>query len=145
MLNRFPFRLFARLLRAVETAALLAIARLLVKFVPFRHWRGMLGPIQSDAQAESQPDWDEAETKRAKAIGRRVRRMAARVPFEAVCLPQAMAARWMLRIRGVETQLYLGAKIKEDKPETALHAWLVHGEHCLTGGSESDSFVAFSR
>ena len=45
------------------------------------------------------------------------------VPFKAVCLPQAMAARIMLGRRGVASVLHFGAAKGKDRPIDA-HAWL---------------------
>jgi len=45
------------------------------------------------------------------------------VPFNAVCLPQAMTARIMLKRRGVGSVLHFGAAKGEQKPLDA-HAWL---------------------
>jgi hypothetical protein len=52
-----------------------------------------------------------------------VTRGALYVPFKAVCLPQAMAARIMLGRRGVASALHFGAAKGETKPLDA-HAWL---------------------
>ena len=59
----------------------------------------------------------------AEAIGWAVTRSARYVPFKAVCLPQAMAARIMLRRRGVRSVLHFGAAKGKEKPLDA-HAWL---------------------
>jgi hypothetical protein len=52
-----------------------------------------------------------------------VTRSARYVPFKAVCLPQAMAARVMLKRRGVASVLHFGAARGQAKPFDA-HAWL---------------------
>jgi len=59
----------------------------------------------------------------AEEIGWATVRAAEHVPFKAVCLPQAMAARIMLRRRGVASVLHFGAAKGKDKPIDA-HAWL---------------------
>ena len=53
----------------------------------------------------------------------RASRAARHVPFEAVCLPQAMAARIMLRRCGVASALHFDAAKGRDKPIDA-YAWL---------------------
>ena len=50
-------------------------------------------------------------------------RAARHVPFKAVCLPQAMAARVMLKRRGVASVMHFGAARGQEKPLDA-HAWL---------------------
>jgi hypothetical protein len=52
-----------------------------------------------------------------------VTRAARYVPFKAVCLPQAMAARVMLARRGVASIMHFGAARGREKPLDA-HAWL---------------------
>ena len=145
-------------LLAVEAALLVAIARLLVKHVPFRHWRRWLvsaEPLDAAPPARRLPS--------VVHVARVVPRAAAMVPFDAVCLPQAMAGQWMLRRRGVPSRLSLGAR--RERPEetasaggernarpprhlasrpigdegesgsgTKYHAWLCVGGQCVLGG-----------
>ena len=74
------------------------------------------------------------------------RRSARYVPFKAVCLPQAMAARVMLKRRGVSSVMHFGAAKGTDKPLDA-HAWLdaagveVTGYPVAKGFSEIACFV----
>ena len=123
---------------------MLAISRILILLVPFRFWRHSLGAISANAlpQNDAQPD-DAARSMRARGIARQVRYAAHIVPFKAVCLPQAMSARWMLLRRGIQTQLFIGAKRHEDKTDFAFHAWLMCGNDCLTGAEEKAMFSAF--
>ena len=56
---------------------------------------------------------------------------ARNVPWNAVCLPQAMAAKAMLARRGHGSALHLGAKAEGDG--LAAHAWLVAGGEIVVG------------
>ena len=87
---------------------------------------------------------DEAVIVRAKAIGKQVRGAAVRLPFRAVCLPQAMTARWMLARRGIKTRLFIGARAVDGPTSHAFHAWLMLGSVCITGQHEMEQFQAFS-
>jgi hypothetical protein len=49
-----------------------------------------------------------------------------------VCLPQAMAAKWMLRRRRTPSTLYLGLR-REEKTSLTAHAWLRAGDEIITG------------
>jgi hypothetical protein len=74
-----------------------------------------------------------------------VTRAARHVPFNAVCLPQAMAARIMLKRRGVDSVLHFGArigqdKIGQDKPIDA-HAWLDAAGVEVTGYPVANTFA----
>jgi len=126
-----------------ETILTLAVARFLIKFVPFRHWRWTLGVI--DHAPNSITETDESKSARARSVGRWVRRTAKKMPFEAVCLPQAMACRWMLLRRGLPSEVFLGTKKDDETNDTAFHAWIMHGDLCLTGQHEKDGFMVFSK
>ena len=56
---------------------------------------------------------------------------ARNVPWNAVCLPQAMAAKAMLARRGQGSSLHLGTAMAEDG--LAAHAWLVAGDEIVVG------------
>lgn len=124
---------------AVEAAVFLALARCLVVYVPLRRWRSRI----ATAPQERLP---------VPALARRVSwvvdRVAAVVPFPAACLPQAMAAQWMLRRRGVASQLTMGVRPDAASPHgsapgRAYHAWLQIGDQCLVGGREIDAYSPF--
>ena len=123
---------------ALEAALLLLIARLLVLYVPLRHWRHRLTTAE-EASSLARPPFV------AWKVARIIRRVAAWVPFRAVCLPQAMAAQWMLRRRRIPSRLSFGAR--REPSETAavgleFHAWLSVGGKCILGGQEVGTYAA---
>lgn len=129
----------ARLAWSFETFACLAFARFLTKFVPMRYWRHWLGeilPLESEGRVT---DCDHDDLQKALIVGRWVNHMAARAPFSALCLQKAMAARWMLKRRNIPTQLFIGVRLDEVR-DLEGHAWLMYGEHYLTGGEEREGF-----
>ena len=64
-------------------------------------------------------------------------RVAARVPWRADCLVQALAAQCWLRRHQVATTLTLG--IPENRPVSfTAHAWLTAGDCVVTGGEIRD-------
>ncbi|CAO1652275.1 Lasso peptide biosynthesis B2 protein [Parasphingorhabdus sp. NYA22] len=128
-----------------ETAVMLAAARFLVKFIPFRYWHKTLGDIDSVSRQEKRLATSVEAGSEAALVGRWVRNTASKVPFKAVCLPQAMAARWMLTRRNISTQLFIGARRDRDTKESQFHAWLMHGEVCVTGQHERKEFQAFGQ
>jgi hypothetical protein len=110
----------------VEAVTWLLLARLSLIFVSFpklaRYLGTFVAPTDARAlRAKSENPHDHAHL--AEEIGWAVTRAARHVPFKAVCLPQAMAARVMLKRRGVDSVLHFGARIGQDKPIDA-HAWL---------------------
>ena len=70
--------------------ALLALARVLVRYARFASWRGRLGLGGTAGPAQ---------VLMARKLGRHVERAASRLPGTSKCLPQAMALSWMLRAR----------------------------------------------
>jgi hypothetical protein len=108
-----------------EAILTLALARLIVLTVPFR----LLAPWLSRAPQTTSSD---------KALLLRVRAaltVAARnVPWSAVCLPQAMAAKAMLARRGCGSSFHLGANYNA-QGKLIAHAWLVAGGTVVVGAA----------
>lgn len=113
-----------------EAVVMLARARLLVVWQPFASFASGLGLHQHQAQMPTRVQLVEAER-----IGWAVRRAASVVPWRAVCLPQAMAAKWMLDRRSIPSTLYLGVQMGEQVDRLHAHAWLCTGEQVVTGGA----------
>lgn len=63
-------------------------------------------------------------------------RVAARLPWRADCLVQALAAERWLNRKGIATMITLG--VPKEKPNTfEAHAWLSAGDRIVTGGDVS--------
>ncbi len=98
-----------------------------------------MAPTDSRAR-EAGAACDPRHAELARQIGWAIARAAAHVPFDAVCLPQAMAARVMLQRRGVASVLHLGAAKGRDKPLDA-HAWLDAAGVEVTGFPVAHAFT----
>ena len=128
---RRPLRRFAqvdgrRRLVVVEAVVCLLAARLALILIPFPRLAGWLGTFVPPSDPRASRVQANATTQHemlAREIGWAVTRSARYVPFNAVCLPQAMAAQFMLRRRGVASVMHFGAGKGTDKPLDA-HAWL---------------------
>jgi len=110
----------------LEAVLCLLAARLGLIFVPFPTLARRLGTFvpPNDPRAMATRAGGSLEHARVAAeIGWAVTRSARYVPFKAVCLPQAMAARVMLKRRGVKSVMHFGAAKGQEKPIDA-HAWL---------------------
>jgi hypothetical protein len=118
-----------------EAILALAVARLIVLTVPFR----LLVPWLSRAAKSSAND--EALLLR---VGQAVTTAARNVPWNAVCLPQALAAKAMLARRGHGSSLHLGAGFGEGG-ELIAHAWLVAGETIVVGARGIDGMSPLAR
>ncbi|QJE73279.1 lasso peptide biosynthesis B2 protein [Aerophototrophica crusticola] len=77
-----------------------------------------------------------------------VRAAARHVPWNAVCLPRAMAAKAMLRRRGIGSTLYLGVALRPEpgvQGRAAAHAWLRAGAVVLTGEEHMDQYTCIAK
>ena len=110
----------------MEAVVLLAAARIAVHLVPFRMLARRLGRFvrpQDEACILARMNSSTSQADLAREIGWAVTRAARHAPFEAVCLPQAIAAQIMLRRRGVASVMHFGAAPgKTDQLDA--HAWL---------------------
>lgn len=123
----------------LEALFWLVVARLAVLIVPFRHIALLLGDHMAMSPTESSSE----QAARSRQVGWAVRAVAYRTPWDSNCLAQAIAAKMMLRRRGIASTLYLGVAKDEDK-DLAAHAWLRSGDQILTGGGNQERFIVLS-
>jgi hypothetical protein len=111
--------------RALVSEAVLCLlaARSALAFIPFPRLARRLGRFVAPAEARHAAAATPLDTANAVEIGWAVTRAARYVPFQAVCLPQALAARLMLARRGIASTMHFGAARGEAGPLDA-HAWL---------------------
>ena len=69
-----------------------------------------------------------------------VRTASRYTPWESNCLPQAIAAKGMLRCRAVHSTLYLDLK-RSSQDKLEAHAWLRSGNPYIIGGYVSRGFT----
>ncbi|HEX8054627.1 MAG TPA: lasso peptide biosynthesis B2 protein [Thermoleophilaceae bacterium] len=112
--------------RVAEAVAYLALARVAVVVLPFRVLARRLGVrhAETPASATDNPGLGGI----AWAIGAAARR----APWRSECLEQAIAAKAMLRRRGVASTLYLGMA----RDPVGAHAWVRVGDVNVTGGRD---------
>jgi hypothetical protein len=130
-----------------EAVVWLLALRLALILVPFPRLARTLGAFVPPADprvaaAGAATTGDAAQL--AREISWAVRRGAAHAPFKAVCLPQAMAARIMLKRRGVGSVMRFGAAIASGRaPGQPLvaHAWLDAAGVKVTGYPAARGFA----
>jgi hypothetical protein len=110
-------------LLVLEAVLWLGLARLALLTVPFARVAPWL---------QRAPDAACPVPATVLAVRRAVTVAARNVPWSAVCLPQAMAAKAMLARRGHGSALHLGAGPAVGGSLTA-HAWLVAGGEIVVG------------
>jgi hypothetical protein len=121
----------------VEAAALSTLAALLIRLFHFRR----LAPRLGRHMAVSPEEQDESGREKAARVCRAIDVAARHLPWKPVCLPQAVAAQWMLRRRGISSTLYLGT---DPAQAYHAHAWVRSGTTIVTGGPLEDRFTVVS-
>ena len=115
---------------ATEALASLAIAALARALLPFDRLVSAPKPSPHGRRTSEAP----------ARIGWAVKAAARRAPWRAQCLVQAVAARAMLRRRGLDCTLYYGARTGGAHGLHA-HVWLRVGESDIIGGDLADQFA----
>jgi hypothetical protein len=118
----------------LESALLLGLARVLVLCVPFRLYARAIGRDGESPDAPAPP--------LVHRVRRAIQAVSGRVPWRSRCLEQALAAKAMLRSRGISSTLYLAVA-----HETTLeaHAWVRSGDVCVTGEVTFDRYTVVAR
>jgi len=103
---------------------------------PFR-WRmareaAVAGPPLDLARLPDDP--------RARSVSRLLARAERRLPWKTTCLVAALAARAMLRRRGMDSVLRFGVRRGADG-RLGAHAWLEAGGGIVCGGPEAEGFA----
>lgn len=96
------------------------------------------------AAANAAFDLGPEQERMARRIGKAIVRAEALLPFDVVCLPQALVGRRMLRNRGLPSVMFFG--VEQGKPMSAVgtHAWLVAGEARVTGFPQASRYNVFA-
>lgn len=120
----------------LEAGVLLAAAALAVAVVPFRYLAAHLGtPMrESGGPGEGQ------DPPAVRAVSWAVQVAARNLPWAPTCLARAVAAKLMLRRRGIPSTLYLG--VAHEGSAIRAHAWLRSGKAILTGAEANRGFTA---
>jgi len=117
----------------LRATAWLAIARIMLVAMPFRHLSARLSATSNSTQAEP----DQVLLQR---IAYAVSAAANNVPWRSDCFPQTIAARMLLKSFGHASTIHFGVeRVGEDGLEG--HAWLTCGDTVVTGGGELDRYT----
>jgi|SRR5580658_1658858 hypothetical protein len=142
-LRRFSRVSNSRRIRLAEAALWLFLARVALMFVPFARIARYLGRSAPPAAVPapiSRSTASPCEVELAAEIGWVVTRAARYLPFKAVCLPQAIAAKVMLRRRRINSVLHLGVA-KNSDAHLQAHAWLDAAGVEVTGYPGRGEFI----
>jgi hypothetical protein len=123
----------------LEAILWLGIAQLVIRLVRFRH----IAPFLGKHMTESPQRIALAHRHLAERISWAVKTASRHVPWESKCLAQAMAAKGMFKLRGIQSTIYLGLT-KEGEEQLAAHAWLRIGDVIVVGNRGNDRFTVIS-
>lgn len=121
---------------AVESLAMLAAARVLVKATPQRRLVSRIGGAHiTGGAAPSAARCGGSDSPNAVGIrvGASVERVARFTWWRSMCLEKALAGKWMLRRRGIASTMYVGMARRGS--EFVAHAWLVGEGQTITGAA----------
>ena len=125
----------------LQVFALLGIAKLALRLIPFRRLARSLGPLQTETPPTAPPD----HLVQAQRIALAVARVSPHTPWTSNCFPQALVAKYWLRQRRIPATLYLGVALNKSEPsaptEMEAHAWLRCGAFIVTGESGHARFT----
>ena len=131
--------------QTVQAAVLLAFADALVRFVPFSTWKRTLGVVEKDGALSSTGDEATDRIADARALARRVERAARRMPWQAKCLPKAVALQWQLRRAGIPSRLVIAIHRQERSGRHAYHAWIEIGGAMVIGECDRLQYAPVAR
>ena len=120
----------------IEAALALAVARLVLAFIPFRRIASKLGA----PHAESPAELTIAQAVVARQIGWAIGALSRHVFWECTCLTRAIAAQFLLKCSRIPCTLYLGLA-KNDALELVAHAWVRSGHTVLAGAPNHEQFT----
>ena len=102
----------------LEAACLLVFARIVLLIFPFK-WLPGLVRFRQEKITPCQE-----QLPRAQRASWAVRTVAPRIPLRLLCLPQAIALKWMLNLRSIRSVMRFGVK-KGSQEGFKAHAWVL--------------------
>jgi hypothetical protein len=123
----------------IEASFCLGVARLAIKFLPFRWIKRGWGGSQATLPGKTEA----ATSAFLERISRAVATASRHLPWDCSCLAQAMAGKAMLKRRGIPSTLYMGLTT-DGEARVRGHAWLKCGEQVLTGRQGMEGFAVIA-
>lgn len=137
-IRRFVRRPFGQKSLVLEAYALLFVARMAVLALPFKRvlaWSGVQGvemeAVEVDRRVLQQVYWAITTASRYGW-------------WNCLCLTQALAAKAMLRRRGLRSTMYLGLT-RPGSTKFSAHAWLRCGQTIITGAEGRRQFTVIAK
>lgn len=128
-----------QLVLAAEACVWLSFTRLCLVVLPFR-WIFSLAEIIS-IQLPGGVVGRNRDLTELKGVRLAIRRAVVFLPWESRCLVQVIAARWMLYLRCLPSEMTIGVR----GPKFEAHAWLTSLGYPVSGVRESEGFKIISK
>jgi hypothetical protein len=133
-----------------QAVALLPLTAVALWAVGFRRWQTLLSRL-APANAPLSPGGEgrvrgteAAVLREGRAAARLVEAAARRGPYRASCLPRSLTLWWLLRRRGIDSELRIG--VRKETGRLDAHAWVeLRGEVLNDGADVRERFAAFEQ
>lgn len=123
-----------------EAWVFIALARLILIFIPFKKIIALLGqPINN-----KEPINFTADNHRFNYISIAIARASRYSFWRTRCFEQALCAKFMLNVRKQKSIIYFGVD-KREGTKLSAHAWLVCDGEIVTGGKRYDDYTVIAR
>jgi Transglutaminase-like superfamily len=115
----------------LEATLWMAVAGFGIVVLPFRH----LGLLAARPIRRPEPK-HQARALTVRRIRWAIVTASRRLPWDALCFQQGLAAQLMLRRRGIPSVLYYGA-VSDDRHGLSAHVWVRDGDVDVIGGDSA--------
>jgi hypothetical protein len=131
----------------LEAWCFLAVARILIFWIPFRKLLPLLGRQVSQEEAETAASALTSSNELLEQIRISLLRACRRSPWRTKCFEQALSVRMMLRRRKIKSVIYFGVRMNQPDPKEKMiaHAWLKCSGVVETGGKNNEMFTVVGR
>lgn len=123
----------------MEAWIFLAFARAVLIFLQFKK----IVPLLGKTMVETTDEITEKKIDLLALISLSLNRAAKYSPWRTKCFEQAIAAKMMLKRRGMKTTLYLGV-YKDQMNKLGAHAWLKYNSIIVTGGPFIEKYTVIN-
>lgn len=126
-----------KLLLFTDLFASLAIARLFILFVPFKHIASFMESNHNIKQTQAKNP-NETLLKTVSGYTRKISKMT---PWGYNCFAKALATKFFLNRKKIPSTIYFGVCHKGKQNKFKAHAWLKCGEIIITGAQNHEHYT----
>lgn len=132
-LERFTALRLCDKILLLHTLLVLAFAKMVILFIPLKKIAPRLGELNGTTAVSL----TQQQLQQAERVKHFILMVSGNVPWNSVCLDQALAAMLLLRRYKIPCRLCLGVKKNEAQKKLDAHAWIECDDTILVGGIRS--------